>query len=536
MISTRLFRRLSGKASSEAAPRKWERDAKDDISAASSLFAREPLDFDLITQLTHMSAVSTSGISRDRLFDGTASLDYSTSKYFRRVHRVAQRLNYDYSRACEVVGDQVKHENVQNLLLHFATALSAGEAEEEFLQRETDVQLELYGKKYERDMESLRKWTDAYVALMVSTTLIIVISLVSMMIYPLSPFALYGMAFVVMVVTAVGAWIIFTVAPHEVKSHHLKRRSAEQARMEALGMVVVSLCGPVIVASWIFVNLAIGFIIASVMLTPIAYLAWLDDKKITKRDQDLAAFLRALGSVMGAVGTTVTEGLSRLNRRSLGAMEPHVRRLYVRLKNDISPELTWARLAGETGSELVTRCVRIFAEGIRLGGDPALVGSLAAAFAQKVSLMRASRALVANTFVFVVVPMHAALLGILLFVTEVVRVFGGKIADVQGESLDSDLVREAGVGNAILYSSPDMHMISILLVSTIIMLTIANAFAPYAASGGHRFKLFIYASLMMAISGISMLVVPLVVDNLFKSVSQTPVSAGVPAAFVHLLL
>lgn len=536
MISTRLFRRLSGKASSEAIPRKWEKDAKDDAFGPTSLFSREPLDYDLITQLTHMSAVATSGISRDRLFGGTASLDYSTSKYFRRVHRVAQRLNYDYSQACEVVGDQVKNDSVQNLLLHFATALSAGEAETEFLQRETEVQLELYGKKYERDMESLRKWTDAYVALMVSTTLIIVISLVSMMIYPMSPIALYGMGFVVMLVTAVGAWIIFTVAPHEVKSHRLKRRSAEQARMENLGLIIVSLTGPVIVALWIFVGLAVGFIVASFMLTPMAYLAWLDDKKITKRDEDLAAFLRALGSVMGAVGTTVTEGLSRLNRRSLGAMEPHVRRLYVRLKNDISPELTWARLAGETGSELVTRCVRIFAEGIRLGGDPALVGALAAAFAQKVSLMRASRALVANTFVFVVVPMHAALLGILLFVTEVVRVFGGKISEVQDQTMSSDLVAEAGVSNAILYSSPDMQMITILLMSTIIMLTIANAFAPYAASGGHRFKLFIHASLMMGISGVTMLIVPFVVDSLFKSVSEAPVAGGVPAAFIHLLL
>jgi flagellar protein FlaJ len=536
LISTKRFLRLSGKASSDASPRKWEKSARDeDDFGASSLFSREPLDYDLITQLTHMTAVATAGISRDRLFDGTAALDYSTSKYFRRVHRVAQRLNYDYSKACEVVGDQVKDESVQNLLLHFATALSAGEEEAEFLQRETDVQLELYGKKYERDIESLQKWTDAYVALMVSTTLIIVISLVSMMIYPMSPVALYGMAFLVLMVTCAGGWIIFTVAPHEVKSHRLKRRSAEQASMENLGLVVVSLCGPVIVGLWLLFSLAVGFIVASLMLTPIAYLAWVDDKKITRRDMDLAVFLRSLGSVMGAVGTTTTEGLSRLNRRSLGAMEPHARRLYIRLKNDISSELTWARFAGETGSELVTRCVRIFAEGIRLGGDPTLVGSLAAAFAQKVSLMRASRALVANTFVFVVVPMHAALLSILLFVTEVVDVFGGKISEVQGESLNSDLVEQAGVGNAILYSSPDMHMIHILLISTIIMLTIANAFAPYAASGGHRFKLFIYSSLMMLISGVTMLVVPYVVDSLFKSVSQTPVSGGVPAGFIHFL-
>jgi exonuclease III len=123
--------RLRGKASSDSSPA--TRRVKEDDFGPTSLFSREPIDFDLITQLTHMSAVATSGIARDKLFEGTADLDYSTSKYFRRVHRVAQRLNNDYSQACEIVGDQAKVDSVQNLLLHFATALSAGESEARFL-------------------------------------------------------------------------------------------------------------------------------------------------------------------------------------------------------------------------------------------------------------------------------------------------------------------------------------------------------------------------------------------------------------------
>lgn len=522
MISIRHFRKPNARASSEPGRRR-DREARDDNFGPPSLFRREPTDFDLITQLTHMSAVATSGIARDALFEGTASLDYSTSKYFRRVHRVAQRLNYDYSKACEAVAEQVQVESVQNLLLHFATALSAGEAESEFLERETDVQLELYGKQYERDMESLRKWTDAYVALMVSTTLIIIISLVSTMIYPVGLTAIVGLAFIVMMVTIAGSWIIFAVSPHEVKTHRLPRRSAEQTRMDGIGVILISLTGPAMAVVGLFVNLGLAMIVGALMVTPLAYLAWRDDRKIDLRDRDLSAFLRALGSVMGAVGTTVTEGLSRLNRRSLGGMEPHVRRLYVRLQNDMSPELTWARLAGETGSELVTRCVRIFAEGIRLGGDPAAVGALAASFALRVSLLRSSRSLVANTFGFVVIPTHAALLMILLFVTEVVRVFGAKIGEVQGATnFDSEVVREAGVGNAILFEAPDMRFISALVAIMIVLLTAANSFAPYAASGGHRYKVFMFACVMMVISGVAMLTVPPVVNMLFHSVASTP--------------
>ena len=138
-----------------------------------SMFSRDPLEVDLLTQLTHMSAVSTSGMSRAKLFEGTAGLSYSTSKYFRQVHLVAQRLNYDYSRACELVADRINDDHVSNLLLHFATALSAGEPEEEFLRRESGLLLETYGKEYGRNVEALQKWSDAYVALMVSATLIV---------------------------------------------------------------------------------------------------------------------------------------------------------------------------------------------------------------------------------------------------------------------------------------------------------------------------------------------------------------------------
>ncbi|HWO72497.1 MAG TPA: hypothetical protein VNN21_02975, partial [Dehalococcoidia bacterium] len=360
----------------------------------------------------------------------------------------------------------------------------------------------------------------------VSTTLIVVVSLVSMMIYPVSAVAIVGLAFIVMVVTVAGSWVIFAVAPHEVKTHRLSRRSAEQAQMELLGVVLITLTGPAFVSAWLLAGLGVGLLLAAFLLTPVAWLAWQDDRKVDARDRDLPAFLRGLGSVMGAVGTTVAEGLSRLNRRSLGAMEPHVRRLYVRLANDLPPDLTWARLAGETGSELVTRCVRIFHDGIRLGGDAAAVGNLASAFGQKVALLRASRALVANSFAFVVVPMHAALLGIILFVTEVILIFGAKIGEVQAANLDSEVVREAGVSSAIVFAAPDAAFIRGLVTISVLLLTLANSFAPYAASGGHKYKFLMYAVVMMLLSGAALIVVPAIVHGLFESVAGTTTTPG----------
>jgi flagellar protein FlaJ len=514
MISIRSFLKRDAKASS--------REKNKENLAASSLFSREPLDFDLVSQLTHMSAVATSGISRDRLFEGTAKLDYSTSRFFRRVHLVAQRLNYDYSRACEIVAETTGPESVQNLLLHFSTALSAGEPEDKFLARETDVQLELYGKKYERDIESLRKWTDAYVALMVSCTLIVVISLVSMMIYSMGGGIIVALACIVLLVTVAGSWVIFSNAPHEVKTHRLARKSPEQYQMERLGQILL----PVAAVFGAVLGFAFGYgpalIGAAVALAPVGYVAFRDDWRLDARDRDTAAFLRALGGVMGAVGTTVNEALSRLNRRSLGALEPHVHRLYVRLGNNIAPQLCWLRFAGETGSELVSRSVRVFWDGLRLGGDPEQVGSLASSFAQKVALLRATRKMVATTFAWVVIPLHAVLLAIMLFITEVLRIFGTELGKVQNDSLNSDILSQAGVSNMLLYSAPNMRFITIFVGMMILFLTAANTFAPYAAVGGHRYKLCLYGAIMLFISGVAIIIVPALVSVLFENIAATP--------------
>lgn len=486
------------------------------------LMSRESIDYDLLSQLTHMSAVSTSGMARIDLFAGTAGLSYSTAKFFRRIHLVAQRLNYDYSRACEVVADRVKEDSVRNLLLHFATSLSSGETEEHFLLRESALQRETYGKEYERKVESLQKWSDAYVALMVSATLVVVISMVSMMIYPFSPMTIIGLTGLMVCVTFVGGWLIFTVAPIEVKTHTLKHKSVAQDQIGQLAKVLLppAIIGGVVVA-YMF-GLGLGLLLAAALVAPVGFLAMKDDWKVDSYDRDIATFIRALGALMHSASITATDALSRLNRRSLASLEPPVSRLYTRLQNGISPDLCWLRLGAETGSDLVVRCVRVFWDGVRAGGDTEKVSILASEFALKIWLLRADRKLVATTFSFVAVPMHAVLIGILLFITEVVQVFGGQISEVQDASLADGVAAEAGVSDALVFQFGSLEFIPVFVATVALMLTASNSFAPYAASGGHRYKLCFYGAIMMAISGVAFLVVPYMVQAVFENIASTP--------------
>ncbi|TAK63710.1 MAG: hypothetical protein EPO22_06445, partial [Dehalococcoidia bacterium] len=96
---------------------------------STSLFRPASTEYDLVAQLTYMSALATANVGRENLFQKTAELGYSTSGYFHRVHLVAQRLNYDYARACQLVADATENETVRSLLLRFSSSLASGEAE-----------------------------------------------------------------------------------------------------------------------------------------------------------------------------------------------------------------------------------------------------------------------------------------------------------------------------------------------------------------------------------------------------------------------
>jgi archaellum biogenesis protein FlaJ (TadC family) len=157
-----------------------EQRATDEIGKKRAV-DRKQLAFDLFTQISYMASLSTAKASRDVMFTKAAALNLSSSAYFVEINTLVKRLKYDYSEACRAVAERTKEPEAAALLLRMSGSLSSGEDEAEFLTREAAVMAELYGAQYEQDVESLRKWSDAYSALVVSAGLIVVVSMISMM-------------------------------------------------------------------------------------------------------------------------------------------------------------------------------------------------------------------------------------------------------------------------------------------------------------------------------------------------------------------
>ena len=396
-----------------------------------------------------MSAIATAGVPRGVIFAEAARLPYVSSRYFADVNTLCSQLNYDYAEACKLVGEAAAVGEVKSLLLRLSSSLSSGESETVFFNREAHVQAESYGNEYERQIESTRKWTDSYVALIVSASLIIIVAVISMMIYQVGLVMVLGLAGLTATVTVAGAWIIYRAAPKERKTHALPERSREQRLARKLFKLLLPLAITVGALS-VLLGLDLGWtmILVAVLLMPVGLMGRLDYRKIDKRDADIAAFLRVLGGVTKATGTTLTEALSRIDIRATGSLAPEVKKLYVRVDSGIDPELCWQKFVAETGSELVDRAVRIFWDGTNKGGDPEEVGARASFFAMNTALLRAKRRMVSATFEWLSIPMHGAIAGLLIFIVQIMNLFSKVIVDLQPErAANSQSLPELSVGN-----------------------------------------------------------------------------------------
>ncbi len=479
---------------------------------------KNAMSFDLYYQLSYMSTIAASGVPRDQIFSHSAELQCSSAEYFKRVELARKRLKYDYARACRAVGEPAKDPEIKGLLLRFSSSLISGEPEADFLAREANARARDYENEYERNLETMKMWTDAYVSLILSAVLVIVIGIVSTMIWKIETALIIGMAFIAVSVTVVGVWLIWVVSPKEITT--LKwPGSKEQKIAKQLFKPVLAV---VIAISIMFLitgqNMGFCLLIIAAIVFPLGFIMSRDDKKITKRDNEVGTFLRSLGGVCSALETTVNSALARIDLEAINVLRSSVKNLHTRLTAGIKPRLSWKMFIDETGSELTNRSVGMFYDAIEVGGSADRAGNQAAMFANRLSLLRARRRTVSSPFRWLCIIMHTAIIVILIFITEVIVAFGGMVSQAQANIPNIENTPNIGAFSG--FNLSGLEIMQHLVLPLVIIFTIANAIVPTLAEGGSRLKIFNNLGITAAISGLALLVLPELAQKLFMSVAN----------------
>ncbi|MCI0792541.1 MAG: hypothetical protein J4O03_03660, partial [Chloroflexi bacterium] len=242
---------------------------------------------------------------------------------------------------------------------------------------------------------------------------------------------------------------------------------------------------------------------------PPGLLAWLDSARVNKVDQEVAPFIRSLGNVTAALGTTLSGSLAKIDRRSLGTLEPYIRRLQVRLNSKISPEKSWDAFRDEVGSQLMNRTTRMFVDGVALGGPPDRVGAIASEYAMDSAMMRARRVVSAAPFAFLTIPLHFAMTGLMVFVLEIMKAFNVRIGlavlDLESNS------GGVGIGAAAtlpVFQQQDLGLLSNMTTVALMSMTIGNALTPKFALGGHPLNTALFGAITFLMTAFNMLIIP----------------------------
>ena len=473
---------------------------------------------DLYSQVAYMAGIAAAGLPRNKMFEYTARLPYCTSVYFRRVQFMARKLNYNYAEACQAVGDGTKEPDPKALLLRLSGSLTSGESETAFLERESRVMGEHYADEYERKIDSLRKWSEAYSSLILSGAIIVTVGIVSMLIYPISPTFIMTLSALCVCISAAGPWLLYTSAPREMKTHSLSEKSKEQV----LAANLFRICIPAAVAACVImaaakVELGWIMIVGAALLFPPGLVIQRDDRNIDKRDVDIPTFLRSLGSVTAAIGTNVTEGMGRLDMRFVGSLRASVKRLQGALGAGVRPDLCWWRFIAENGSELVKRSTQMFWDGVRFGGDPHEAGRSSSEFAMQMSFLRGKRGLVASSFTWLCVAMHTCICGLLVLIYEIMIAFSGAI---EGMAVEGSEVLGRMPAFGLFNASAQIELLRVMIITIILVQVGANAFAIKTVEGGHEYKLVFYLAVLLGLAGLALVLVPQVSDSVFSGLPE----------------
>lgn len=475
------------------------------------------MSFDMFYQLAYMSTIAAAGVPRDQIFERSAALKCSSAEYFKRVEIARKRLKYDYARACRAVGEPAEAQEVKGLLLRFSSSLISGEPEAEFLTREANARAEDYENEYGRSLEALKMWTDAYVSLILSAVLVIVIGIVSTMIWKIETTLIIAMAFISVSTTAAGVWLIWLVSPKESMI-----LSWAGSREQKLGRKLFKLVMPIsIVIGSLFMftgqNLGLTLIIVAAFLFPVGFIMSTDAKKVAKRDDEVGTFLRSLGGVCNALGTTVNAALSRIDLNAINILRGSVKNLHTRLTAGIRAKLSWNKFIEETGSEMTNRSVGMFYDAIEVGGSAGLAGQYAANFANRVSLLRARRRTVTGPFRWLCITMHTAVVIILIFITEIIVAFGNMVGQAQ-DSMPT-VTGTPSLSSMSSFNLSGLELMHQLVLPLVLIFTIANAIVPSLAAGGSKYTILSNLGITAVISGVCLLVLPVMANALFTSVS-----------------
>ena len=493
-----------------------------------SILENKKMEQDLLFMYTYMAAITTAAVTRPEIFQYTSErFEYVPSRYIAKVQRLVGGWGQSYAGGLRAIAERCRNETLRSMLNRYANSIDSGVPDDDFITTELSSIRSIYRNTFEQGIELLKKWGDAYIAMLLSGALVAIIIMISVAIYAPEGIesALNSSYTIVLAISVFGLVIMYRAVPDDPKTHGLTEVcSKEQGiirRMERLVLPIVAAIALVLIL--IGANAGIIFLLVGLLLMPLGIIGYIDDANVVNRDTDFSTFIRSLGSVMGGKGITTGDALQEVDRKSLPYLEPFIDSVSSKLNLGLEEAGSWRKFIGETGSYLIYKYMNIFRDAVALGGSPDQIGKIVGSSMLEQVLLRRKRDMMVKGFVVLLVPMHGAMIGIFVFLFEILLTMSNAVTEVMDHFAETSAAFSGGtstIGGAMgtslnIFANFPEDTMRAYVVTILLMLTIANMFAGKIVMGGDRYIFYFFASLLSATTGVIYIVAPIIVSAFF---------------------
>jgi flagellar protein FlaJ len=501
---------------------------------------------DLLFMNTYMASLALASASRPEIFAYAANRkEYISAKYITKVDTLVKKWSYSYSEGLSIVAERTNNIVLKSMLNRYANAIDSGVPDEDFLRNELSTVKSVYRSQVEQGLELLKKWGDAYIAMLLSGTVIAVTMMVSIAIYaPAGLDSTLNMSYgIILCICVFGNVLMYQSVPDDPKTHGLKdRTSKEQATIHAMERIIVPLTiVAVIVMAVLGIPAALIFLLIGVLMAPMGIIGFIDDANITIRDNDFSTFIRSFGAVMGGQGTTAVYALNTIDKKSLVALEPLVNSVYSKMNLGLDDKQVWDKFIGESGSNYIYKYINIYLDTVTLGGPPEPIGTVVGSSMLEMVLLREKKDMHARSFIVLLVPMHMAMAGIFVALYRIMVVLTGSVASMMSKFQAAQNAAGASSGGGVSAGAvlgggltmftnfPEKEM-GAFVVYTLTIITASNILAARIVGGGDRYMYYFYTAIFCSLTGLILLIGPLVVGLFFSPEALQNMAAAGAAA------
>jgi archaeal flagellar protein FlaJ len=501
---------------------------------------------DLLFTTTYMASLALANASRPEMFAYAANRkEYISSKYITRVDTYVKKWGYSYAEGLSIVSERISNPILKSFMSRYANAIDSSVPDDEYLKNELSTVRSVYRSQVEQGLETMTKWGDAYVAMLLSGTVIAVTLMISIAIYsPTGMETTLGMSYAIIFLICFGGNVLmFTSVPDDYKTHGLMTRSSrEQQTIHAMERIIVPLAIiAIITMALLGVSAGLIFLLVGILMAPLGIIGFIDDSNITLRDADFSTFIRSLGAVMGGQGMTAVYALATIDKKSLVALEPLVNSVYSKMNLGLDDKQVWDKFIGESGSNLIYKYLNIYLDTITLGGPPDAIGTVVGSSMLEQTLLREKKDMHAKSFIILLIPMHIAMAGIFMVLYRIMVVLTGSVsvmmtkfqaasAAAGGTGSAGGVSASSALGGMSMFTNFPEKEMGVYVVVSLTIITISNIFAARIVGGGDRYMFYFYAAIFCSLTGLVLLIAPIAVGIFFSPEGLTKMAGGTAGA------